>query len=39
MTTSSGVEMTEQQRAALLRAEIVESVMDSIAPSRPTARP
>ena len=31
MTTSSSAEMTDQQRAALLRAEIVERVMENIA--------
>ena len=30
MTTKSGVEMTDQQQAALLRSEIIQSVMDSI---------
>ena len=31
MTTTSGAEMTDQQRAALLRSEIVENVLGSIA--------
>ncbi len=30
MTTSSSAEMTDQQRAALLRSQIIESVMDNI---------
>ncbi len=30
MTTNSGAEMTDQQRAALLRSEIIQTVMDNI---------